>query len=274
MSSVQEDATPIDPSSSAGGVGQITVGLDSFPDAPRLIGEIVLTDGSRGKTSGTVRSINVADGALALTADSVLGKFNTDRTAIPFTGDLKDAIQYYCDLVGITNDVFVDTTVASRDVVYPGWVGNVWVHIKQLLAVEQVEMALVFDRVYVRPLRQLVANQDKLISGGYTVDNSGAAQKVEVYYYNHLSGADLEVYPPAGEDVPAPFTVNAGETIRVTQQLSASLTLVSQPECIDFVNNQSYAGTCPRTASPCPRAPVTTTTPCTSPGAVSRGTRR
>lgn len=243
MFAVQEDATPIDPSSSAGGVGQITVGMDDFPDAPRLIGEIVLTDGSRGKTSGTVRSLSVSDGALSIVADSVLGKFNTERIAQPFIGDLGDAIQYYCDLVGVQNDVFVDTTVSSRPVVYPGWVGNAWVYMKQLLAVEQVEMALVFDRVYVRPLRQLIANQDKLTSNGWSLDNASAAHKVEVYYYNHVSGNQLEVFPLRTQDDPPPYTVNAGETITVTQQLEASLSLVNQPTCIDFVNDASYAGT-------------------------------
>lgn len=240
--SVQEDATPIEPSSSAGGVGQISISLDDFDDAPRLIGEIVVTDGSRGKTSGTIKSVTSTDLALQITADSVLGMFNVDRTALPFVGNLRNAIQYYCDLVGIQNDVFVDTTLASRSVVYPGWVGNAWVNMKQLLAKEQIEMALVFDRVYVRPLRQLVVNQNKMVSTGWTLDNSNAAKTVEVYYYNNTSGAQIEVYPVKGED-PSIYSVNAGDTITVTQKLNASLSIVNQPVAVDFVNNQSYAGT-------------------------------
>lgn len=240
--SVQEDATPIEPSSSFGGVGQITVGLDDYANAPRLIGEVVLTDGSRGKTSGTIRSVSGNDGLLSLTADSALGSFNTDRVVPPFNGTLQNAIQFYCDMVGIQNDVLVDPTVASRAVVYPGWSGNMWVRIKQLLAREQVEMALVFDRVYVRPLRQLIANQNKLVSSGWNVDNSNAAKKVEIYYYNNTYGTQREVYPVPGEE-PSLYSVNAGETITFTQKVNASLTHVNQPTPVNFVSNTTYGGT-------------------------------
>lgn len=240
--SVQEDATPIDPSSSYGGVGQISVVIDDFHDAPKLIGSVVLADGTRGKTSGTVRSLSAPDGVLTISADSVLGKFNTDRTAQPLNTTLGAAVQYYCDLVGITNDVVVDSSIASRPVVYPGWTGNAWVYMKNLLAKEQIEMALVFDRVYVRPLRQLVANMDKRASQGWTLDNSVMAKSVEVYYYNHVYGTQQEIYPLTTQE-PSIYTVNAGETVKFTQQLNASLLSVNQPVALDFVNNTTYAGT-------------------------------
>jgi hypothetical protein len=240
--SVQEDATPIEPGSTFGGVGQIIVGLDDFPDSTRLIGEVVLTDGSRGKTSGMVKSISATDGNLTLTADSALGLFNTERTAQPFTGTLRAAVQYYCDLVGITNDVIVDAAVANRTVVYPGWVGNVWVHIKQMLSTEQVEIALVFNRIYVRPLRQIIANQDKMSSSGKSLDNSNSAKKIEIYYYNHVYGSNIEVYPLTTEE-PNTYVVGAGETVVFTQKLNATLSFVNQPTVVNFVNDESYAGT-------------------------------
>lgn len=240
--SVQEDATPIDPSSSSGGVGQISVGMDDFEDAQRLIGQVVLADGSRGKTSGNVRTLNAADGALTLTADSVLGMFNTDRVVSPFVGTFKDAIQYYCDLVNIQNDVIVDSTLASRSVRYPGFTGNVWVSIKQILSKEQVEMALVFDRVYVRPLRLLVADQNRSVSKGWTVDNSNAARSVDVYYYNHGYGTQREVYPVPGTEASI-YNVGPGETVVFTEQLNASLFSVNQPVVQNFVANSTFSGT-------------------------------
>lgn len=240
--SVQEDATPIEPSDSSGGVGQITVGLNDYPDAPRLIGEVVLTDGARGRTSGTVTSLSATDGVLSLSADSALGAFNTDRVVKPYVGTLGGAIQTYCDLVGVQNDVVVDDSVASRAVTYPGWYGNMWVRMKQLLAKEQVEMSLVFDRVYVRPLRLLVANQDKASSLGWGLDNSNAAKRVEVYYYNNVYGTQREVYPVPGEDTNT-YSVEAGETITVIQRLNASLSAVNQPSPVNFVNNTTYHNT-------------------------------
>lgn len=240
--SVQEDATPIDPSSSAGGVGQITVGLDEFNDAEQLIGQVILTDGSRGKTSGNVRTLNASDGKLTITADSVLGKFNTDKTVQPYVGTLGGAIQNYCDLVGIENDVVTDTTISTRPVTYPGFKGNIWVALKQLLSKEQVEIALVFDRVYVRPLRKLTVNQDRLTSSGWAIDNNNAAQTVEVNYYNHVYGIQREVYPRIGGEATV-YSVGAGQTLVITEQLNASMVTVNQPVVQDNVNNTSYAGT-------------------------------
>ena len=240
--SVQEDATPIDPSSSQGGVGQVTVGLDDYPDAEQLIGQVILTDGTRGKTSGNVRSLSSADGKLTINADSVLGKFNTDRVVQPYIGTLGGAIQNYCDLVGIENDVITDETLSSRPVVYPGFKGNVWVAIKQLLSKEQVEMALVFDRVYVRPLRKLTINQDRQTSTGWNIDNSNAARTVEINYYNHSYGTQQEVYPRVAEEATI-YSVDAGQVLVVTEQLNASMISVNQPVVYDNVSNISYAGT-------------------------------
>lgn len=240
--SVQEDATPIEPGSTFGGVGQINLSVDDFPGAQRLIGGVVLADGTRGKTSGTVRSLNATDGVLSLTADSILGRFNTDRVASPLDTTLTGAIEYYCNLVGITNDVIVDSSIGSRSVVYPGWTGNVWVHLKQMLAKEQVEMALVFNRIYVRPLRRLVANMEKRSSSGWSLDNNTIAKSIEIYYYNHQYGALQEIYPLTTQE-PSIYTVNASETITFTQQLDASMISVNQPTPVDFVSNSSYAGT-------------------------------
>jgi hypothetical protein len=241
--SVQEDATPIDPASSAGGVGQISATLDEFGDSEMLIGRAVLADGTRGKTSGDIKSLNASDGKLSFTADSVLGKFNTDRTAQPYIGTLAGAMQYYCTMVNIDNTLVVDSTIAARSVTYPGFVGNVWVTMKQILAKEQVEMALVYDRIVVRPLRTIVANKDRLTTSGWAIDNNNAARDVEVNYYNLSYGTFKEVYPTGANSDANIYSVGPGETIVVTEQLNASLTSVNQPVASDFVGNVSVAGT-------------------------------
>ena len=240
--SVQEDATPIEPSSSFGGVGRITFDVKEFEDSKLLIGEVTLVDGTRGKTSGAVRSVSGPDGNVSVVADSTIGLFNTDRVVQPYVGTLSGAIQYYCDLVGIENDVVTESSIASRPAVYPGWNGNVWVGIKQLLSKEQVEMALVFDRIYVRPLRQLTAVLDRAISLGWDVDNQTAARAVEIYYYNHDYGTQREIYPLT-DDEPSIYQVDANETIAITQQLNASVISINQPVVQDWVDNASYAGT-------------------------------
>jgi hypothetical protein len=240
--SVQEDATPIDVSSSFGGVGQITLGMVADKNSPMLLGEIVLTDGARGRTSGAVTSLASSNGSLSVTADSILGRFNTTRTAAPYSGTLSGAVSYYCNLVGITAGIVTDSTIASRAVTYPGWKGNAWVLVKQMLSKEQVEMALIGNQVYVRPLRKLVANTDLATNQAWTVSSGTAASNIEIYYYNHVYGVQREVYPVPKTD-PTIYTVNAGETVTFTQQLNASLSSVNQPVIQNSVLNQSYAGT-------------------------------
>lgn len=242
--SVQEDATPIEPSSTFGGVGRIEFGINETQNTRLMIGQVTLVDGTRGKTSGAIKTLNGSNGDVTITADSALGLFNTDRTAQPFVGTLAGAVQYYCDLVGIDNDVVVDASVANRTVVYPGFRGNVWVSLKQMLVKEQVEIALVFNRVYVRPLRLLEANLAKQESSNWTIENTSASRAVEIYYYNHEYGAQREIYPLAGQDSSILFSsLAAGESRTETIQLNASVVSVNQPVYQTNVLNQSYANT-------------------------------
>lgn len=240
--SVQEDATPIEPSSSFGGVGQISFGINESHDTPLMLGEITLVDGSRGKTSGSITSLSSSNGDVSVNADSIIGLFNTERTVNPFVGTLSAAMQYYCNVVGIQNILVVDETIASRSVIYPGFVGNVWVHIKEILVKEQIEMALVFDKVQVRPLRMLTATLDRSVSEGWNLDNSNASKAIEIYYYNHSYGTQREIYPLSTEE-PVIYSVGAGETQTYTVRLNASVVSVNQPSVQDFVGNRSYAGT-------------------------------
>lgn len=240
--SVTEDSTPLDPGSSTGGVGQINVTANEDRDSILLLGEVILNDGARGKTTGTVRNVSGSNGGLTIVADSILGLLNSDHVVQPFVGTLSGAIQYYCDLVGIPNDVTVEQSIANRPVVYPGWNGNVWVTIKQLLSVEEVEMALVYNRVVVRPLRTINANTDRTTTETWSANNQGASKYVEVYYYNHTYKTQGEVYPLATEEATI-YQVDAGETITFTQQLNASMVSLNQPTVVDFVNNHPYPGT-------------------------------
>ena len=240
---MQEDATPTDPNSSAGGVGQITFGVNEGLETLHLLQEVVsLSDGNNGKTQGVIRNISSSNGDVTITADSILSLFNSDHTVLPFIGTLAGAFQTYCDAVGITNQLDVDAAIASRSVVYPGWTGNVWTRIKQICAKESIEISLVFNKVVVRPLRKYVANTDRDTSRSYSASSQGTAKTVEVTYYNNNSVTQGEIYPLVGDE-PTIYQVDANETVVVTQQLNASMLSVNQPVCTAFVNNTTYAGT-------------------------------
>lgn len=240
--SVEEEATPIDPSSSLGGVGRITFSLLEDADSKLLVGNVTLVEGVKGKTSGLVQSVSGDGEKVSVVSDSILGLFNVERTVPPYVGTLSGAISFYCDFVDIPNVITIDPSIASRAVICPGWKGNVWVGVKQFLAKEQVEMSLVFNQIHVRPLRTLVASVDRSISEGWSIDKSTAARTVQVNYYNNQYGENLEVYPVATDDATI-FQVDANETVVFQERVNASLFSVNQPVAQDWVGNQRYTGT-------------------------------
>lgn len=224
-----EDATTIDPSNYNGGFGQITVTSRPVKDTKMAQGKIMmLSDADKGKTTGIVRDVVVTDKIATFTGDSVLGLFNTFHTTGPIIGTLEQAFNAYADLVGITNLVEVDPSIASRSVQYPGFSGNVWDTIKRITAAEQIEVALVYDKIVVRPLRTLQANLDRSSSLTESVNTQSTAKLVQVYYYPTETVAQGVVYPVVGEE-PNILQVDAGETREFVLPLKASMTSINQP---------------------------------------------
>ena len=246
-----EDATTIDPSNYNGGFGQLTVSALAAQDSKMAQGKILrLSDSSNGKTTGIVRQVAATDKSVTFTGDSVLGLFNTFHTVGPQIGTLEQAINAYCDVVGISNIVEVNgeyreavnfpwAPLKDLPVKYPGFVGNVWDNIKRIMAAEQIEMALVYDKIVVRPLRTLQANLDRSVSISENVNTQSTAKSVEVYYYPTEVITQGEVFPVQGED-PSILQVDVGETREFTLNLTASLTSVNQPVAMYTVENRPY----------------------------------
>lgn len=241
--SIAEDATPIDASSAFGGVGTVSITTHDFEGSRQIINKNFDLDGGNGKMSGVVRGVSKSGGMLSITADSVLSKFNVEKTIPPYHGTLLGAIEFYCDQVGITNAVSVDSSFSSRAVNYPGWNGNVWANIKFMLAKERVELALVYDKINVRPIRQSIADISRSIDSSWTMDASGTASYMEVFYYNYAYGLQAEIYPPTNTEEPTVFQVGAGETVTFQVELTASVISVNQPQAVDWVEDRPYPNT-------------------------------
>src|SRR5690625_5145196 len=236
-----EDITPIDPHSSAGGYGSISATVELWDESRFAVGtETVLVDDRRGRVPGTIRGVE-ADTSLAhLTIDSELGKFNVMRRADSFVGNLSELIQYYMNLSGIYAPLQFDAT--DRQVAAPGFVGNVWDRIKQLLSAEQVEMTLLQDSVVVRNIRGYETHTDNLVDISEMVNTQNAALAVEVIYYSNRSITNGEVYPVPSEE-PSILTVEAGEISTWEIGLDASLTSVNQPEHVYMTGPGNKSGT-------------------------------
>lgn len=243
--SAQEDATTIDPSNYSGGAGQVTVNaLAADNSLLALSKDMFLQNSEAGTIQTIVRDVSESDESLTIVADSPLGLFNSEHVVQPQTGTFRQAVSYYMGLVGMTSDLSIDNSIGNRAVAYPGWVGNVWDHLKQILAAEQVEIAVVLGTVIVRHIRTQTATLKRSTTLSRGINKQSAARRVEIFWYNNRKIANGEVYPVASEEEdPSPAQVDANGTTTFTVQMDASLSSVNQPVCVDWVDDKDYSGT-------------------------------
>lgn len=252
--SVEEDATTLDPGNYNGGTGQVSVSMLTVgTDRALMNDQITLSDDTLGSIQATVRTLAANAGVLTVTADSVIALFNAYKTIKPYKGTFGNAMTYYFGLIPNMPAPSVDASLISRAVSYPGFKGNMYDMMKQIMAAEQIEMVLVSGVPTIRPAKSTSVMLKRGTDYGWTVDTAQTAKKVRVHYYSNLYKNDGEVYPVPptpplpGEDPSVQqadvYSVDANQTYTVDIQLTASLDNVNQPTCINFVNNQSYAGT-------------------------------
>lgn len=251
--SVSEAATPLAAGDSSGAVGTISFSIpqpdpDLVPDHPinkygpnYLVDKHVQLDDSRkGFTLGRIDTVqrSLTTSLIQVTAISRLGELNVFNVqAQPFVGTLSDAFQYYMSLANVTYDFSVDPSVATLPVVFPGWNGELWFHLKQLSAAVDCDISLVSGIILLRPVRERVATRGRDIERSFSVGGGTLAQNIEVYRYNNRAITNELVYPPGGwtEEV-ATINVNAGETVEEVLQLSASVSSIVQPVMQTFVS--------------------------------------
>lgn len=238
--SVSEDSTPTSSDDSSGSVGSISLEVKGV-DEPFQFGgkEVALKDSVRGSTLGTVSKVDETDnGTTKLECISRLGKLNIFGVqSQPFVGTLRDAFQYYVSLTDTLYDVLVDDSIARRPVVFPGWEGELWFHMKQMAAAQDCEIALVSNIIVLRPLRVRELVDQYNVSRSRSYGGSNLARSVEVYAYQNEQITNDLVYPPGGwvPEVEV-LTVNAGEEMEQDIELSASVSRIYPPEMVTFVS--------------------------------------
>lgn len=252
--SVSEEATPLDVGDSMGSVGEFGFELpfpdrDLYPSHPLnlygaewLIGQDVelLSDSNYGFTLGSVTSVSPSPGGISVSCISELGELNVyNIQAQPFIGTLGQAFEYYLSLVSITTNFAVDDTIASRNVVLPGFSGELWYHLKQLAAAQDCDISLVSGVILLRPVRVRVAQRGRTLQQNGNTGGGPLARAVEVYWYDSRAITDELVYPVGGwEPDTEVLNVNAGETAEYTLELSASLSSIQTPVMQTFVASE------------------------------------
>ena len=252
---VQEAATPLAAGDSSGSVGTLSFSIpqpdpDVAPNHPiNLYGanylldrHVRLDDTRKGFSLGRISSVqrSLSSGLIQVNALSRLGELNVYNVqANPFVGTLNDAFEYYLSLANVTFDFATDPSVATTPVVFPGWGGELWFHMKQMAAAVDCDISLVSGIILLRPIRARVATRGRDLDRNFQSGGGTLAQGIEVFQYNNTPITNQLVYPPGGwsEEV-ATINVNAGETVEQVLELSASVTTIQQPAMQTFVSRE------------------------------------
>lgn len=240
---VSESSMPLAGGDSSGAVGTIeidTIGLPSLPAATNLYDDLEFIDTNRGSTIGKIRSITQSRdraAAYSVTADNRLGDFNIESQVQPYTGTLAGAFTYYCSLANIISGIVISPSIASRPVNFPGWSGNLWVHMKMMATAQNVDLNLISNNIVLRPIRLFNAITDRETSLDIEVDGTQLARKQEVIWYDTKYINRGLIWPPGGWTTDTKvLNVNAGETVETELETNSSIFSIEQPTCVYFID--------------------------------------
>lgn len=281
--SYSEEVTPLEPSSTFGGTGQLSFSGVAVTDEnsevlhhnSKLIinNKVTLTDDDRGSVTVQVKRVGISNDIASVTGDTVQWRLNVIKTAAPHGGSgktLLTAINYYCGLVGIT-PIIAETFADELDLVpvnFIGWIGNVWDHLKMLCSGVSasttqnigVEMYVSGEELHFRKAKTttLTSKEIEVIDSSVSIDVFDAAKQIEIYNYNTSYGTNKVFYEESNyaEDAD-PLTifkasiadslqVDAGETLKKVFKIDATLETVNQPVCVSTITRTPpapYAGT-------------------------------
>lgn len=280
--SVAEDATGLDASSLSGGTSQATLSIPYTDSADSYMGlGAEVRDTDLGNFYGKVRNLDesTAAGSVTVQMDESMSLLNAWVTAPPMSGTLSTVLRNYVALAeapvrGFTFEDGTDAITAN----VPGFVGNLYDKVRELLAAYNAELVTVDGSHVVR-----ATMQDSLALDNFTDDTKvssnlqDTAQYVRVHYYDNEYVTDGEVFPlganpqEAVEDIPEPtiYSVGAGEVLNVDIQLRASLLSVNVPVYTAFVPDESVTGAGVYTAVGSDSLPITPSQWAAGGGAIS-----
>lgn len=230
--SYSEEATPVVPGDSSGGIGSISFStLDDATTSILMYGDTAhLFDSHNGSITGKIESVNGSDGVTSFSGVSDLVRLNI-LGDVPFMDStLGVVVETIFATAGILTGFDIDATLASIPVISPEYSGDLWVFLKELCAAYEFEITLIDDIITVRPLRQNSINLFDTISDSWSVSGAQQAQTVEVNYYNYASVTNELVYPKGGwnKDVQV-YQVDAAQTLTIDLKLDYYLSSVVQP---------------------------------------------
>jgi hypothetical protein len=263
-----EEVTPLEPSSSSGGISQITVTGLTTDDTSLVVNNTMRIDDSNyGSVEFQVKNVSISDNMATITGATVMNRLNVNKVAAPHGGggaSLRSAIEYYCSLVGITPVIDEDFALELDliDVNFLGWSGNVWEYLKKLCSAVSldrtdnvgIEMYIDGTNLVFRKAKTTPITLNNISSKGLVVDSFDASKEITVFKYETEYGVD-RVVREQERQAQGLFTVNenvsitdtmqveAGEIVTKRFAINASLSEVQQPVCVSEIFPLPYGGT-------------------------------
>ena len=244
--SVQETATPLDPSNTGAAFGQVT--YTTTADSAKLLQNVTLNDPEKPWINpANVTELSNTDGLVSVTADTMMSKMNHWFTMLPYSGTLQGYMKQISSLCGMSPTIQVASDIASLPVVAIGYEGNVWEGFKEFLSANKLEAVYDNNQIKIRK-----PNEDNhVIKYPTTITRNHSAQataEIVVVKFKELwtptIQSNIEFYPDHDDYSAGILSVEAGETVIHEIQLDASVVSVNQPVCKDYVAaNTSAAGT-------------------------------
>ncbi len=267
--SYSEEVTPLEPSSSSGGISQITVTGNADDSTALAINNLMqLTDSNYGSVQFLIKNVSISGESATLTGDTVMSRLNVTKVAGPHGGggaSLLTAILYYCSLVGVT-PIILDEEFGNEldaiDVNFVGWNGNVWEHLKKLCSGVSasttnnvgIEMYIDGNDLVIRKAKSTAINLKKISSESLAIDSFDAAKEVSVYKYETEYAVNGVVRQQEAQSsgmfsvnenvsITDSLQVEAGQVLTKRFLINASLSEVQQPECVSAIFPLPYGGT-------------------------------
>ena len=228
-----EDGTPRTPVDADGGFPELTIEAPERQRSRFIVGEkLDISIDEDGVTQGDIYSVETKDGWATVKAFGLASILDVERTALPFSGTVKQALDYYFGLAGYTGKLVISSAIASQQVKLLGFYGNLFDFVnKQLCPMLGAEMTQIADEIIFRQAG--VRSIDSLNDTARTlnVEANKEYTHVSVTFYEREEITNKLVLPKSTTrvDYDEVISVNHGETVEKEFELNASLSSVKTP---------------------------------------------
>jgi len=242
--SYTEGSTPLIPGDESGAIGDISIDVLDCNNSSILLykDEFFLRDRFQGSVVGVVENVSSSNQVVTMGGRSRLAFLNVERIVEPRTGPIEDILDYVFSIVGIDTSVVYDQSLPTTNINTPGYLGDLWVFVKQLASAYNFEVTVIRNFIVVRPVRQRVIDATSIIDENWQIQDIELAREFDVAYYNYQPETDFLVFPEGGwTPEVAVYQVEANETVEFEVDLQFYMTSVKQPVAQDIVPKE-YAG--------------------------------